>query len=113
MPHKKLIVQYSDGQFQFKVPFIMYADFESILEPIQGPGNDPMISSMRGINNHVPSGWCVHSKFTYGKVENPLKLYRGKDCFKEVLRSCNWRSSSRLSIISRGSYETFNSQGNG
>ena len=35
MPHKKPIVQYSDGQFQFKVAFIMYADFESILEPIQ------------------------------------------------------------------------------
>ena len=35
MPHKKPIVEYSDGQFQFKVPFIMYADFESILEPIQ------------------------------------------------------------------------------
>ena len=25
MPHKKPIVQYSDGRFQFKVPFIMYA----------------------------------------------------------------------------------------
>ena len=32
MPHKKPIVEYSDGQFQFKVPFIIYADFESILE---------------------------------------------------------------------------------
>ena len=47
MPHKNLIVQHSDGQFQFKVPFIMYADFESMLEPIQGPGNDPRISSTR------------------------------------------------------------------
>ena len=83
MPHKNLIVQYSDGQFQFKVPFIMYADFESILEPIQGPGNNPMISSMRGINNHVPSGWCVRSEFAYGKVENPLRLYRGEDCVKK------------------------------
>ena len=46
MPHKNPIVQYSDGQFQFKVPFIMYADFESILEPIQGQGNDPRISSL-------------------------------------------------------------------
>ena len=27
MPHKKPTVQYWDGQFQFKVPFIMYADF--------------------------------------------------------------------------------------
>ena len=83
MPHKKPIVQYSDGQFQFKVPFIMYADFESILEPIQGVGNDLMISSSRGVNNHVPSGWCVHSEFAYGKIENPLKLYRGKDCVKK------------------------------
>ena len=83
MPYKNPIVQYSDGQFQFKVPFIMYADFESILEPIQGPGNNPMISSTRVIGNHVPSGWCVHSEFAYGKVENPLKLNRGKDCVKK------------------------------
>ena len=72
MPRKKPIVEYSDGQFQFKVSFIMYADFESILEPIQGVGNDPTISSTRGINNHVPSGWCVHSQFAYGKVQNPF-----------------------------------------
>ena len=95
MPHKKLIVQYSDGQFQFKVPFIMYTDFESILEPIQGLGNDQRIPSTRGVNNHVPSGWCIRSEFAYrpsgpgtpershGKVENPLALYRGKDCVKK------------------------------
>ena len=83
MQHKKPIVQYSDGKFQFKVPFIMYADFESILKPIQGLENNPRISSTRGINNHVPSGWCVHSKFAYGKVENPLKLYHGEDCVKK------------------------------
>ena len=83
VPYKKPIVQYSDGQFQFKVPFIMHADFESIPEPIQGAGNDSMISSTRGVNNHVPSGWCIRSEFAYRKVENPLKLYRGKDCVKK------------------------------
>ena len=83
MPHRNLIVQYSDGQFQFKVPFIMYADFESILEPIQGLENNPRISSTRGVNNHIPSGWCVCSELAYGKVENPLKLYHGEDCVKK------------------------------
>ena len=83
MPHKKPIVQYSDGQFQFNVPFIIYAVFESILEPIQGPENNPRISSTSGINNHVPSGWCIRSEFVYGKVENPLKLYCGEDCVKK------------------------------
>ena len=72
-------MQYSDGQFQFKVPFIMYADFESILELIQGPGNNPKISSTRGINIHTPSGWCIRSEFAFGEVKDPLKLHRGKD----------------------------------
>ena len=80
MPHKNPIVEYSDGQFQFKVPFIIYADFESILEPIQGPGNNPRKSSTHGVNVQNPSGWCAYSKFAYGKVTNPLKEYRGKDC---------------------------------
>ena len=66
MPHKAPIVEYSDGQFQFKVPFIMYADFESIVEPISGPGNDPRILTTRDINVHIPSGWCIHSEFAYG-----------------------------------------------
>ena len=59
MPHKRPIVEYSEGQFQFKVSFIMYADFESILEQIQGPGNNPSISATRGVNAHTPSGWCI------------------------------------------------------
>ena len=67
MPHKNPRVEFCDGQFQFKVPFIMYADFESILEPIQGPGNNLMISSTREVNNHVPSGWRIRSEFAYGK----------------------------------------------
>ena len=83
MPHKAPIVEYLDGQFQFKVPFIMYADFESILELILGPSNNPRISTTRGMNKHIPSGWCIHSEFAYGEVKDPLALYRGKDCIKK------------------------------
>ena len=56
MPKLGSVVEFCDGQNQFKVPFIMYTDFESILEPTQGPENDPRTSSNRGVNNHVPSG---------------------------------------------------------
>ena len=38
------------------------------------------------VNQHIPSGWCVYSKFSYGEVKDPLKLYRGKDC---VEKFCN------------------------
>ena len=59
---------------------MMYADFESILEPIQGASNNPNVSSTRGVNIHTPSGWCVYSHFSYGNLMNPLIQYRGPDC---------------------------------
>ena len=86
MPEKNPIVRYSNGQHQFKVPFIMYADFESILEPIQGVKNNPNVSSTMGVNSHKPSGWCLHSKFAYGKVKNPTTQYRGQDCVEKFCK---------------------------
>ena len=80
MPNRKRTVEYSDRQYQLKAPFMMHTDFESILEPIQGVSNNPNVSSTRGLNIHTPSGWCVYSKFAYGKITNPLTQYRGLDC---------------------------------
>ena len=71
----------------------MYADFEPLLEPIwrspgpcgaiQEPSKDPSGPWTTVTSNHIPSGWCVKSEFAHGKVENPLTLYRGKDCVKK------------------------------
>ena len=83
MPTKNPIVKYADGQYQFKVPFVIYADFESILVTVIGTPNNPEMSSTRGINIHQPSGWCMYSKFAYGKVTNPLKQYKGRDCISK------------------------------
>ena len=80
-------VEFKDGQNQFKVPFIMYVDFKSILEPIESPNPDPDQSYTNKFNKHTPSGWCVYSKFAYGEVKDPLKIYRGKDC---VERFCDY-----------------------
>ena len=86
MPSKGSMVEFYDGQSQFKVPFMMYADFEAILEPIQGPSPDPEEPYTSKVNQHIPSGWCVYSKLAYGNVQNPLRLYGGKDC---VEKFCN------------------------
>ena len=88
MPTRRPFIKYSNGQNQFKVPFIMYADFESILELIKGPLNNPRISSARGINVHTPSGWCILSRFAYGEdKDNTIKSYRGKDCVSTFCES--------------------------
>ena len=65
MPIKDPIVKYTDGQCKFKVPFVIYADFESIVVPVSSAPNDLDKSSTRGINVHELSGWCMNSKFSY------------------------------------------------
>ena len=90
MPKQGSTVKFKDGQNQFKVPFIMYADFELILEPMgpQASGSpNPNQPYTNEVNQHTPSGWCVYSKFAYGDVDNPLRLYRGKDCIENF---CNY-----------------------
>ena len=90
MPKQGSTVEFKDRQNQFKVPFIMYADFESILEPmglveLESPNpNQPYTNE---VNQHTPSGWCVYSKFAYGEVVTPLRTYRGKDCIETF---CNY-----------------------
>ena len=91
MPNKGSTVEFYDGQNQFKVPFMMYADFEAILEPIQGPSQgterpasgDQEESYTKQVNQHISSGYCVYSKFAFNEVKDPLKIYRGKDCVEK------------------------------
>ena len=90
MPKQGSTIEFKDGQNQFKVPFIMYADFELIIElmGLQGSGSpNPSQPYTNEVNQHTPSGWCVYSKFAYGDIDNLLRLYRGKDCIETF---CNY-----------------------
>ena len=79
---KEKWLKFHDGQYQFKVPFMLYADFESILKPVDERYRDKMNTMKAGrkgkapytekISKHVPSGWCVYSTFAYGDVPEPL-----------------------------------------
>ena len=92
---KEKWLKFHDGQYQFKVPFMLYADFESILKPVDERYRDRMntmkterkgkASYTEKINTHVPSGWCVRSAFAYEDVSDPLKMYRGKDCVEKFV----------------------------
>ena len=65
MPKQGSTIEFKDGQNQFRVPFKMYADFESILEPMDPvePGfPNPSQPYTYEVNQHMPSGWCVYSK---------------------------------------------------
>ena len=88
-------LKFHDGQYQFKVPFMMHADFESILRPVDEVYKEKMnimkakrkdkSSYAEKLNKHIPLGWCVHSAFAYGDASDPLKVYRGKDCVENFV----------------------------
>ena len=62
---------------------MMYANFEAILEAIQDPNPDREERYVKKVNQHIPSGWCVYRKFTYGEGDDRLKLYGRKDCVEK------------------------------
>ena len=74
-------VEFYDGHSQSRVPFMMYVDFEVILTRIEGPSTDPMNPYNQEVSQHIPSGF--YSKFAYGEVKDPLRLYRGEDCVEK------------------------------
>ena len=93
---KEKWLKFHDGQYQFKVPFMLYADFESILKPVDERYRDKintMKTERKGkasytekINTHVPSGRCLHSTCAYGDIPDPLKMYRGKECVEKIVK---------------------------
>ena len=77
MPKENSFMKFHSGQYQFKVPFIIYADFEAILQGLKEETDpDPLRSYMRDINCHVPSGLCTYTMFMYGEVKDLLRLCR-------------------------------------
>ena len=53
------ILKYNQGEKSMKVPFIIYADLESLLEKMNTCYNNPEKSSATKINKHTPSGYSL------------------------------------------------------
>ena len=70
MPEPGSFMEFHDGQYQAKVPFTMYIDFEAILRPVHGSSSNPNERYTKEINRHIPSSFCVCSKCAHGPVEN-------------------------------------------
>ena len=70
---KEKWLKFHDGQYQFNVLFMLYADFESILKPLddQCRWNMNQLNTERKcktpyrekFSTHIPSGWSLHGTF--------------------------------------------------
>ena len=84
------IWKYNHGEKSVKIPFIIYADFESLLEKMSTCHNNPEKSSIIKINKHEPSGysWFTHCSFDLKKVS--LIVIEVKTIWKGFVRI--WKS---------------------
>ena len=83
------ILQFNQYQKSNKVPFIIYADLEYIIEKIDGCTNNPENSSTTKVSEHIPSGFSMSTISSIRSIENKHDVYRNKDCIKkfcELLR---------------------------
>ena len=76
------ILKYNHGEKSIKVPFIIYADVESLLEKMSTYHNNTEKSSTIKINEHTPSGYSLLTHCSFDLTKNKLDCYRGKACME-------------------------------
>ena len=86
MPTKDNNIKYNHGEKSMKVPFIIYADLECLLEEMSTCINNPNESSTTKINKHTASGYSIFTSCSFDESKNKLNHYRGKDCMKKFCK---------------------------
>jgi len=74
------IVKFRNHERKPKHPFVLYADFESIIQPIKGCKPNPDNSFTTRNAKHIPCGFCIYANFEGKSVteEEPF-VFRGVD----------------------------------
>ena len=80
------IIKYKQGEKSLKLPFIIYADLECLVEKINTCYNNPEESSTTKTNKHTPSGYSIFTHCSFDKSKNKLNYYRGNDCMKRFCK---------------------------
>ena len=80
------IIKYNHGEKYMKLPFVIYADLECLLEKMSTCINNPDESSTTKINKHTPSGYSIFTHCSFDESKNKLNYYRGDDCMKKFCK---------------------------
>ena len=77
------IIKHNHGEKSLKLPFVICADLECLLEKMSTCINNPNESSTTKINKYAPSGYSIFTHCSFDNSKNKLNYYRGKDCMKK------------------------------
>ena len=80
------IIKYNQGEKSIKLPFVVYADLECLLEKMYTCQNNPNELSTTEINQHASSGYSIFTHCSFDQTKNKLNYYRGKNCIKKFCK---------------------------
>ena len=80
------IIKYNHGEKSMKLPFVIYADLECLLEKMSTCQNNPNKLSTTKINKDTPSGYSLFTNCSFDESKNKLNYYRGDDCMKKFCK---------------------------
>ena len=66
------VIKYNHGETSIKLPFVVYADLEGLLEKMSTCYNNPEESSTTEINKHTPSGYSIFTHCSFDKSKSKL-----------------------------------------
>ena len=76
------LLKYNEGEKSVRLPFIVYADLECLLEKMNTCQNNPEKSSTTKMNKHTPPGYSLFIHCSFDTTKNKPDYYRGKNCMK-------------------------------
>lgn len=79
IPGENDILKFTEIAKQLHVPFIIYADFETYVKPIQTCDLDPNSSHTINLSEFEPCGFAYHIVCTDKRYSKPPTVYRGDD----------------------------------
>jgi len=86
LPEPGTTIKFENYYKKIKMPFVVYADFESVLKPVHGCSNDLKNKSCTTSKHlHVPSSYCFLIKCSFDSSLDELVLYRGEDCVENFV----------------------------
>ena len=95
------ILKFTDFEKKLKVPFVVYADFETILEPfndVEKNELEPESSYTIKTHKHIPYSFAYYIKCDFDDTKSVFKTFRGQDAHKVFVE---WIESDCKSIYNQ------------
>jgi hypothetical protein len=78
-------LEFKSPDKQFKAPYVIYADFECITEPISKANKNSSSSYTEAYQSHTPCGFCYQVVSSDPSQVFEPEIYRGEDTINEFL----------------------------